>query len=112
MRRDGGSVRPRAWAVLRLITSANRMGCSTGRSAGLAPFRILSTEDRWVGCYGHDDVHWETNQLGRKLERTVESPLCPPILNDDVLALEPAMVAQPLPEGLEDRRIYGRRDAA
>src|SRR5262245_58450037 len=40
---DGGIVRPSALAVLRLITSANFVGCSTGRSAGLAPLRILST---------------------------------------------------------------------
>jgi hypothetical protein len=39
----GGMVSPRAWAVLRLITNSNFMGCSTGSSAGLAPFRILST---------------------------------------------------------------------
>src|SRR5206468_4227925 len=40
---DGGIVRPRALAVLRLITSSNLVGCSTGRSPGLAPLRILST---------------------------------------------------------------------
>ena len=40
---DGGTVKPRALAVLRLITSSNLVGCSTGRSAGLAPLRILST---------------------------------------------------------------------
>ena len=39
----GGIVRPSALAVFRLITSSNLVGCSTGRSAGLAPFRILST---------------------------------------------------------------------
>jgi hypothetical protein len=39
----GGIVRPRALAVLRLMTNSNLVGCSTGRSAGLAPFRILST---------------------------------------------------------------------
>src|SRR5262249_51224354 len=39
---DGGIVRPSAFAVLRLITSSNLVGCSTGRSAGLAPFTILS----------------------------------------------------------------------
>ena len=39
----GGMVRPRALAVLRLMTRSNVVGCSTGRSAGLAPFRILST---------------------------------------------------------------------
>src|SRR6266850_3578021 len=42
-RRDDEMVRPRAWAVLRLITNSKIIGCSTGRSAGLAPFRILST---------------------------------------------------------------------
>jgi hypothetical protein len=41
--REGGIVIPSALAVLRLRTSSNFVGCSTGRSAGLAPFRILST---------------------------------------------------------------------
>src|SRR5712692_1011358 len=36
-------VSPSALAVLRLMTSSNLVGCSTGRSAGLAPLRILST---------------------------------------------------------------------
>src|SRR4029450_12948338 len=39
-----GIVSPSALAVLRLMTSANLVGCSTGRSAGLAPLRILSTK--------------------------------------------------------------------
>ena len=34
---------PSGFAVFRLITSSNLVGCSTGRSPGLAPFRILST---------------------------------------------------------------------
>src|SRR5262249_50737094 len=40
----GGISRPSAFAVLRLITSSNFVGCSTGKSAGLAPFNILSTK--------------------------------------------------------------------
>ena len=40
---SGGIARPICFAVLRFITSSNFVGCSTGRSAGLAPFRILST---------------------------------------------------------------------
>src|SRR5262245_7990614 len=40
---DGGIVSPSAFAVLMLMTSSNLVGCSTGRSAGFAPFRILST---------------------------------------------------------------------
>src|SRR5215831_15650353 len=39
----GGMVSPSSLAVLRLMTSSNFIGCSTGRSAGLAPFKILST---------------------------------------------------------------------
>src|SRR5262249_11005874 len=42
-RTDCGMVRPSALAVLALITSSNLVGCSTGRSAGLAPLMILST---------------------------------------------------------------------
>src|SRR6266849_6152224 len=40
---DDGIVSLSAVAVLRLITSSNFVSCSTGRSAGLAPLRILST---------------------------------------------------------------------
>ena len=39
----GGIVRPICFAVFRLMMNSNLIGCSTGRSAGLAPFRILST---------------------------------------------------------------------
>src|SRR4029450_12925935 len=41
---DCGILKPRALAVLRLTTNSNLVGCSTGRSAGFAPFRILSTK--------------------------------------------------------------------
>src|SRR5215831_19021394 len=40
---DGVIVRPSAFAVFRLITSSNLVGCWTGRSAGFAPLRILWT---------------------------------------------------------------------
>src|SRR5215475_7868412 len=36
-------VRLSAFAVLRFMTNSNLVGCSIGMSAGLAPFRILST---------------------------------------------------------------------
>ena len=39
----GGIVSPSCFAVFRLTTSSNLLACSTGKSAGLAPFRILST---------------------------------------------------------------------
>src|SRR5262245_291458 len=40
---DIGTVRPSVFAVLRLMTSSNFVGCITGRSAGLAPLRIRPT---------------------------------------------------------------------
>jgi hypothetical protein len=40
---DGGTVRPRACAVLRLITSSYLVGACTGRSAGFSPLRMRST---------------------------------------------------------------------
>src|SRR5881396_839843 len=42
-RRDAGIVRPSAFAVARLIANSYLVGSSTASSAGLAPFRILST---------------------------------------------------------------------
>jgi hypothetical protein len=38
----GGMLRPSAFAVFRLTTSMYFDACSTGRSAGFAPFKILS----------------------------------------------------------------------
>jgi hypothetical protein len=40
---DAGIANPNAFAVVRLMTSSNFVGCSMGRSAGFAPRRILST---------------------------------------------------------------------
>src|SRR6266436_645247 len=40
---DCGIVIPSAFAVLRLITNSNLVGCSIGISAGFVPFSILLT---------------------------------------------------------------------
>src|SRR5262249_39379822 len=40
---DVGSVRPMAFAALRLTMTVNRLERSTGRSPGFVPLRILST---------------------------------------------------------------------
>ena len=42
-RTDCGNLMPSALAVFMLMTNSNWVGCSTGRSEGFAPFRILST---------------------------------------------------------------------
>jgi hypothetical protein len=40
---DGGIANPSVLTVFRLMTKSKCVGCSTGRSAGLAPLRLLST---------------------------------------------------------------------
>ena len=40
---DCGIVRPICLAVLKLMMNSNFVGCSTGKSAGFVPLRILST---------------------------------------------------------------------
>jgi hypothetical protein len=40
---DGGMAMPSAFAVLAFTASSNLVGCSTGRSAGFAPLRTLTT---------------------------------------------------------------------
>src|SRR5262245_2944472 len=39
----GGTLTPSALAVFRFMTSSNVVGCSIGKSLGLAPLKILST---------------------------------------------------------------------
>src|SRR5262249_25992071 len=41
--RNQGTSMPSVWAVLRLMTSSNFVGCSTGISAGFPPCKILTT---------------------------------------------------------------------
>jgi hypothetical protein len=43
---EDGMSRPSAFAVLRLITKSNLVGCSTGRSEGFVPLRIRPTYTR------------------------------------------------------------------
>src|SRR5262249_41202154 len=43
--RPGGTVKPSAFAVFKLMTVSNLVGACTGRSAGLSPRKIRSTEE-------------------------------------------------------------------
>jgi len=60
---DCGIVMPRAFAVFRLTTTSNLVGCSIGRLPGLAPFKILSMYHALpIGAFGQRSssrpVHW------------------------------------------------------
>jgi len=62
---DCGMVRPRALAVLRLITSSNVVGCWTGRSAGLA-HRFLTADD---ADSQHPSVLMPTKEYAGRIKR-------------------------------------------
>ena len=66
----GGMSRPSALAVLRLMTSSNLVGCSTGKSAGFAPRRICRHSRRRAGTGPGSLVH-RTSDL--PLRRTPEN---------------------------------------
>ena len=65
--------------------------------------RLLCRLDRLrTAC--HDDVHLETDQLGREAREPVVMLPCPPELDDDVLPFHIAQLAQALVEGLKVTR--------
>ncbi len=82
----GGIVRPICLAVLRLITSSNFVGCSTGMSAGFVPFENLVDHKRsalvafgTVGSIGHqttavDKISWTVNRRQPIFCREVDDP--------------------------------------
>src|SRR5215471_2000935 len=49
----------------------------------------------------HQDLDLEVEQVGDQLREPLDLSLCSAILNGEVLALHPAKVAEPVPEGLE-----------
>jgi len=66
--------RPICFAALRLITSSNCVGCSTERSAGLAPFRICPC--KWQrGATRREGEHHKPSGLAHTLAaRTLLAP--------------------------------------
>jgi hypothetical protein len=71
----GGTSRSSAFAVVRLMTRSNLVGCSTGMSAGLVPRKILSIEQ---------PRYFLRAQHHRQLARLVNE-MC---VLDDIVALE------------------------
>ena len=59
----------------------------------------------------YDDVHLESDQLGRKVGQPVEPTLRKSIVDDDVLPFNPPALSQSLPEGLQERWGSGGRAA-
>ena len=56
----------------------------------------------------YDEVHLEPDQLGRQVGQPVDPTLRISIVDDNILALNPPELAQPLPERVEPGRPIGR----
>src|SRR5207302_9153262 len=56
----------------------------------------------------YDEVHLEPDQLGRQVGQPVDPTLRISIVDDNILALNPPELAQPLPERVEQGRPVGR----
>ncbi len=79
---------PRAFAAFKLTTSSNKVGCSTGMSAGLAPLRILSTGSRAPQVVGRRGAVAEKGtRVGNSRDR-----------RDDLNALSNRQFDQALPQ--------------
>src|SRR5437588_11804343 len=106
---DGGIVNLSALAVLRLTTSSNFVGCSTGRSPGLATLRILST----YSAARRDRASWRGDSSrragGRPVWRTPQGP--PPVLQICANTTRWPAARRPSLEDGALRRRRGSRDS-
>ena len=55
----------------------------------------------------HDQINLKTNQVRRKLRQALRLLLCKSVLDGDILSLNPAKLAQLLPERLHEDRATG-----
>src|SRR5262249_32782240 len=65
----GGTSRPRALAVLRLIAISNLVGACTGRSAAFSPLRMRSTYSAARGNVSPRSIPYETKPPSRTMNR-------------------------------------------
>ena len=68
--------------------------------------RSLRRQRRWSSC-DHDQINLKTNQVRRKLRQALILLLGKPVLDGDILSLDPAKLAQLLPERLQEDRATG-----
>src|SRR5439155_12577464 len=65
---------------------------------------LYITRTRLLTASGHDQINLKTNQVCRKLRQALILLRCKPILDGDILSLDPAKLAQLLPERLQEAR--------
>ena len=91
----------------RLATKPSPTGSPTGRHHdGDGSSRFLRRQRRWSSC-DHDQINLKTNQVRRKLRQALSLLLGKPVLDGDILSLNPSKLAQLLPERFQEDRATG-----
>lgn len=70
---ERGTVMPSAFTAFRLTTSLNKVGGSTGRSAGLVPLSILSTNTERRSEVGTEREHEKSPLIHSPIARRIQS---------------------------------------
>ncbi|HEY3244506.1 MAG TPA: hypothetical protein VGM03_14265 [Phycisphaerae bacterium] len=94
----------------RLMTSPLETGSPTdAKTMGSVLVACLAGQRGEYGC-GHDDINLERNQFGRESGEPLGLPLCIPVFDHDIAALDVTEVTQSLTEGLEQVGVRGQVD--
>jgi hypothetical protein len=70
---ERGTVMPSAFAVFKLITGSNKVGGSTGGSAGSAPLSILSINTERRSEVGTEREHEKSPLIHSPIARRIQS---------------------------------------
>ena len=70
---------------------------------GMVVVALLAANADWRPC-DHDQINLKTNQVRRKLRQALRLLLGKPVLDGDILSLDPAKLAHLLPERLHEDR--------
>src|SRR5262249_8869134 len=74
---------------------------------GIRSRGFLGSESAW-SARRHDNVHLMTDQLGDEGWEALIPPLCPPVLNADVLTVGVTVLAESLAECVHEIGLKGR----
>ena len=73
---------------------------------GMVVVAFFAANAGWRPC-DHDQINLKTNQVRRKLRQALSLLLGKPVLDGDILSLNPSKLAQLLPERVHEDRATG-----
>ena len=91
----------------RLATKPAPTGSPTlAITMGMVVVALFAANADWRPC-DHDQINLKTNQVRRKLRQALMLLLGKPVLDGDILSLNPSKLAQLLPERVQEDRATG-----